>query len=769
MERVPGKALCDLIPNQGFALARLLELAVPLADAVGAAHQQGIVHRDLKPQNIMVTGDGRIKVLDFGLAKLELPFSEDGPTATASADGRMIGTAAYMSPEQAAGKTADARSDIFALGVVLFELASGRRPFTGESNIVVLSSILRDPAPELQGPPDLARIVRRCLDKDPQRRYQSALDLRNDLQEIAGERVTRQPRRRRLLGVWPLLLTLTACAAALGGWVAHRPATPVKGAPRLVIDKLEQLTFQPGAELQPSLSPDGTWFVYTREVKDRTDIFRQRVGGENAMNLTADSPGLDHSAAISPDGERIAFVSDRQGGGVFVMGATGESVRRVADNGFTPAWTADGRELVISSESAMDPRFRNGIAVAHVIDLETGAQRKLEAHDPMNPMASPHGHRIAYWGIERSVRDIYTAPLRGSGAEVPVTNDGPIDWVPTWTPDGTALVWASERNGSMNLWYVPVDEQSGRVLGEPLPLTVGAASPLSQPRFSRNGRRMIFVAGGQRNMWSRVRFDAARGRADGTLESISAGAFLDATSDLVAVSSISGREYIFVMRADGSERRRLSDVGTRNRFPRFSPDGQFIAFGSDRGGDYDLWRIRTDGSGLTQLTHGIEANTPSWSPDGRWLSFVCYRHNESYVISIDALGKTGTPEPLPAPAPQKWFAPSSWSPDASTLVGIVGMNPGEGTAVIFSRANKTYRTLMDKTNGWPFFVDGARVIAPRGTGCSIVDLKTNRVSVAYENASDPPTDCVLSSDRRWLYVGHAASQSDVWLATLKNQ
>jgi serine/threonine protein kinase len=196
MEYVDGQPLSTIVPHDGLPLQKLLSIAVPLADAVAAAHQCGIIHRDLKPGNIVVTSQGRVKVLDFGLAKLHDVVRVDAaaPTGTLplTGDGHIVGTVAYMSPEQAEGRPVDARSDIFSLGVVLYEMATGQRPFQGASSVSIISSILRDtPAPVTEKnprlPADLARIIRRALQKDPERRYQTALDLRNDLQELKDD------------------------------------------------------------------------------------------------------------------------------------------------------------------------------------------------------------------------------------------------------------------------------------------------------------------------------------------------------------------------------------------------------------------------------------------------------------------------------------------------------------------------------------------------------------------------------------------------------
>jgi len=196
MELVEGKALTDLIPREGMTIERLLEIAIPLADAVAAAHQRGITHRDLKPANVMVSDEGRVKVLDFGLAKLQEDSPLEGETTTMAAqltrDGHIMGTLAYMSPEQAQGQPVDPRSDIFSLGILLYEMATGGRPFKGDSQLSVLAAIVKDtppPVTELRHdlPDDLARILRRCLAKDPEDRYQTARDLRGDLKLLSRD------------------------------------------------------------------------------------------------------------------------------------------------------------------------------------------------------------------------------------------------------------------------------------------------------------------------------------------------------------------------------------------------------------------------------------------------------------------------------------------------------------------------------------------------------------------------------------------------------
>ena len=382
MELVEGKPLDALIPRHGMKLAALLELAVPLADAVSAAHQRGIVHRDLKPSNIMVGDDGRLKVLDFGLAKLRQETGGPGAnTATVeqlTAQHRVIGTASYMSPEQAEGRPVDHRSDIFSFGILLYEMATGTRPFKGESAMSILSAIIKDapvPAADVNPgvPPELDRVIRRCLAKDPARRYQSAVDLRNDLEDLAhANPVGRRPFAGRGTRQWLAVVAALAVAIAAVVVVWRGRGDPMPSA------TFTKLTSMPGREWFPSLSPDGKWIVYGAEMEGNFDIFLQSVSGSNPVNLTKDSAADDDMPAFSPDGERIAFRSSREEGGVFVMGRTGEAVRRVTRSGFNPAWSPNGLEIAFTSgRMDVNPQNSEGESELWVVGASSGEPRRI--------------------------------------------------------------------------------------------------------------------------------------------------------------------------------------------------------------------------------------------------------------------------------------------------------------------------------------------------------------------------------------------------------
>src|SRR5436190_22608563 len=317
MEWIEGKTLGELIPPKGLRPAQALHYAVQIADALAKAHGAGILHRDLKPSNIMVTDEGRVKILDFGLAKL-LDTEDSSPEgATLSArpitqQGTVLGTAAYMSPEQAEGRKVDARSDIFSFGSVLYEMVTGRKPFAGDSRLSLLNKIVsEDPTPPSQLaapiPPDLEKIILHCLRKDPARRYQDMADVKVALEDVeeesaSGQHAVAARRSSRRRWAWAVLLPVMA-AAAFFAWHAWR--APQREEPLRAV----ALTTFSGAELYPSLSPDGNHvaFTWNGPNQDNPDIYVQQIGSGSPLRLTTD-PRADYNPVWSPFGPWIAFL-----------------------------------------------------------------------------------------------------------------------------------------------------------------------------------------------------------------------------------------------------------------------------------------------------------------------------------------------------------------------------------------------------------------------------------------------------------------------------
>jgi eukaryotic-like serine/threonine-protein kinase len=804
MEYVDGRRLSDLIVKGGLPLTQILKVAIPLADALSSAHQKGITHRDLKPANVMIGADGRVKVLDFGLAKLLEPSSDDLgitglPTASLTGEGRIVGTVAYMSPEQAEGKPVDARSDLFSLGVILYEMATGQRPFTGDTSISVISSIVRDTPTSVTElnpalPRELARVVRRALAKDPELRYQTAKDLRNDLTDLQQELSSgslqapiASPRARSTAGRWKAIGVVAAAILAVRYATWQWRAAPTGSAiPRNVT--FEQLTTQTGVKRFPSLSPDGKWVVYEGNQSGNADVYLQGVGGQNAINLTRDSPDDDTEPAFSPDGERIAFRSERQGGGIFVMGRTGESVRRLTDVGHNPAWSPDATRIVYGTDDA-HVLGRKRFSELWIVVVATGEKRRIFEGDAVQPSWSPHGLRIAFWksfGEQQGQRDIFTIPAAG-GTPVPVTSDPAIDWNPVWSPDGHFLLFSSDRGGTMNLWRVPIDERTGATLDAPEALGAPSSSAALMS-ISADGRSVGYTSFTTNQTIERVALDPATGSILGEPVTVISGSRLfeapRASPDgrWLTFNNFGPQMEIFVSGADGSGIRQLTNDRVRNRFPQWSPDGSQIAFMSNRDGKTQIWSIKPDGSSLRRLTDSrTGAGGFGWSPDGLKLAFRGLEPpDDSKLFLIDPRADWKDQRPMVISTiiePGIRFSGSSWSPEGQQLVGIAAP-PGEdyGSLVVYSFATRRFtRVYESKDTHIGFFLnDGRRILFQEKFNLMLIDSETRAVRELMSNALNTVTDsggaaglAWLTRDNRTIYFVRHVEQADIWLMRLK--
>ena len=790
-ELLEGDTLRSRLREGPLGARKAAEYAAQVAEGLAAAHERGIVHRDIKPENLFVTGDGRVKILDFGLAKQGPPIEggeqSSSPTAAPPTNpGAMIGTVGYLAPEQARGDPADHRADIFSLGAVLFEMLTGRRAFDGRSAAELLSSVLRDEPPppsetDPRVPKALDLIVLHCLEKSPDQRFQSARDLAFHLNSLGGSVTQRgvvvpvPERRRRPRTAVVGAAVLGALAAAGGSFeLGRRLGGGALGAGGAGPESFRQMTDLPGEERAARLGPGANAFVYVKTVAGDTDIFFQRVGGRNAINLTPDSPGVDTSPAFSPDGEHLAFRSDRDGGGIFVMGSTGESVRRLTDFGYDPAWSPDGSRIVFSSSDGQNPWSRDVDGRLWIVGVADGAIRQLTTReDAVQPRWSPAGGRIAYWGLSGAggQRDLWTVPAEGSDpTPVPVTSDAAVDWNPVWSPDGGTLYFASERGGSMNLWRIAIDEASGRVRGEPRPLTTPSRISGSIS-LSGDGKQLMYVSWDQRSTIERLGLDPATGRVIEPPRSALRGSRVIYTHDTspsgewIAFSNRGVQEDLFVVRFDGSGYRQLTDDAFRDRGPRWSPDGEQIAFYSDRTGRYEIWTVRADGSGLKQLTRttGPSPWLPEWSPDGKRIAAT--DGERTWVVDLTVPLERQAPEPLPPLAGGHPLLPRSWSPDGETLAGDLDfdLSPGSVT-LLYSFSSKDYRALPSGQGAPEWMSDGRRLVVARHDRIVVLDSVTGVTRTLVEAAA---RDISLSRDDRWLTWVEAQSEADVWLATLE--
>ena len=663
MELIQGKTLTELTRGKGLRLEDALHYGVQMADALSKAHLGGIIHRDLKPANVMVTPDGLVKILDFGLAKLTEPApggDSEAATAPPTEIGTVMGTAAYMSPEQGEGKPVDRRSDIFAFGAVMYEMLSGKRAFVGDTPVATLAEVLHhDPKPLREvaagTPPELERVITRCLRKNPERRFHNMADVRVALQELKEETqsgvtatgpaaVTRR-RSPRLLGAAALVLLALAAA---GVWsfrvLDRRRAVPMRVIP---------FTTYRGREFLPSFSPDGSQvaFCWDGEKQDNYDLYVKSISTGAQLRLT-NTPTWEFGAAWSPDGRYLAFMRVEMGlvPGVFLVSPLGGPERKVGQAFWpTMAWSPDSRWLaVVDSEGPQLSIF--------ILSIDSGQKRKITSPPAgladMYPAFSGDGRTLAFSRASSPTSaDLFVVGLSGDGAPEGephrLTADSAQNNSPVWTADGREILFCSTRSGSPSLWRMPVSHSgSAWRAGEPERLAVGEGA--TSVAASHQARRLVYT----KSLWDR---------------------------------------NIWRARLDGSEPAALIASTQQDSNPKYSPDGRRIAFASDRSGNWEIWRCDAEGAGCVQLTSlgAPFVGTPQWSPDGRLLVFSASSQGSRDIYVISAEG--GQPQRLVADSSDdespNWSRDGQWIYFASNRSGTfevwkipaAGGNPAQVT------------------------------------------------------------------------------------------
>jgi eukaryotic-like serine/threonine-protein kinase len=776
-ELLEGQTLRALLRENGTSTAlplrKAIDYGIQIAHGLAAAHERGIVHRDLKPENLFVTKDGRVKILDFGVAKLRSAEdqlqSHETTIEQGTSPGTVIGTAGYMSPEQVRGQHVDGRSDLFSLGTVLFEMVTGEHPFRGDSPADTMSAILREDPPSLTAlnanvTPGIERVVRHCLEKSPEERFQSARDLAFQLDMLTSGSGTIPTIESELPAdfrrVWLLAGALTLLAAGLlGGWFLHARASNDRAPMHFT-----QLTHSAGMEIAPSIAPDGETFVFARN----GDIHLQRVTGRNAINLTARCTAADSQPAFSPDGSMIAYRSECDGGGIFVMGATGESARRIVEGCFNPSWSPDSAQIVCATEPVnYTPTSRGTTSALWVVDVRNGAKRVLLERDGVQPNWSPNGDRIAYWGMtgESSQRDVWTIDPHDDEPRKTVrrvTHDEAVDWDPLWAPDGQHLYYGSDRGGAMSLWRIPIRESTGRPRGE-AEAVVTPARFSAHYSMSRDASRMLYSAIEQTEAMRIVSFDPQSGAIVSQPRDVMAGSFLVFSSMIspdgrfVAMTNRGGQEDLFVLEIATGEIRQLTNDPARDRGVAWSPDGNRIYFYSHReDARYEIWSINRDGSGLTRVTRtqGRSVWYPSVAPDGKRISFF----NDENTFLLDTSANGARVEPLPPAGGADHPALSAWSPDGTRIAGEFRGKPG---IVLYSLSAKKY-TRLTESGARPMWLPGGReILFADGGRLRIVNADTRAVRDVV--TPFPVTAVSLSTDGRTLLFANRQTEADIWM------
>jgi len=640
MELVEGRPLSEAIPPRGLPLDRLLKIAIPVVDAVAAAHQKGITHRDLKPSNIMLgegEHQGRIKVLDFGLAKLHDAPADLGETTMTAApitgEGRILGTVAYMSPEQAEGRAIDGRSDLFSLGVILYEMATGRRPFTGDSSVSILSSILKDtpkPVTEINTelPRELGRIVRRALAKDPERRYQTAKDLRNDLDDLrssldsgellasaAGSTPAGRSVRPTIPGgsVW-LWIALIAAALALFSALKWRPAATPAPVARLAIALPEDAGADPGRLLgAPAISPDGTTVVISLGNEARTYLSLRRLDADRFERL----PGTEGAVAPfwSPDSRHIGFFVDDKLKRVALAG--GEP--RTICEGFQSrggAWNASGTILIGTNYGKGHGLLRVADTGGEPIPV-TRLDESLGENSHRYPVFLPDGNQFLYFARTRldANRGVYLDSLDGKQARKRlVVADSYVAVAKDPSSGRDYLLYPKDYK----LWAQWLDTTRGELRGDPVAISEDVGVFSVSTTGTLVSRRTAYEE--TQLMW----FDRS-GRSIGPLGPVGDywGVQLSPDEKRVAVvvhRGISGYFAIWLIDPVRNVASPFSVQAERSNAPVWSPDGRRLYFDSfSRSSQLFSKAVGDAGAEQPLVNPGRSVRLRDISPDGRYL------------------------------------------------------------------------------------------------------------------------------------------------------
>ncbi len=624
MERVAGQTLRQLIRNHGLPPRTAVRYACQVASALAAAHEAGVVHRDLKPGNIMITDRDMIKVLDFGLAKYAADLGgnrEDSLTAA----GRTVGTASYMSPEQAQGKEVDGRSDIFSFGSVLYEMLTGRRAFDGESGMDAIAAVLNTEPPPLSSaiPPSLQRVVQKCLAKKPHDRWQNMADVKHILDDLLADldSPTSQGGAAPTGRFGWQVVVIAALTAALLSAAALRLLTTGRSAPEPE-PTYRMLTADKGLNDYPAISKDGKFIAFAsdRGRQENLDIWLQQIGGREPIRLTTD-PADETDPDFSPDGTKIVFRSEKNGGGIYIVPTLGGDPVLLAAEGKNPRFSPDGRLVAYWTG-----RGEGSATVAQIFIVDASGGQPKQIHQELMgaqfPVWSRRGDQLLVYGWNEprtAAVDWWLLPVDGgkpfkTGAIPRFRQLGlvpqlglrvelaALEWLDL---SGGRAIFAGRFGGSANLWEAGLT-QTGSVNREPRRLTSGPGRHAHASWAGNTDNEWLAFSDelASFNIWN-LPLAPASGQASGEMirvtDSLAERWAPSITADghlVLYVGRLSGTSSLVIKDLTSGRERTLYSTSSFLPNARITGDGQTVFFST---ATYDLMSLPAAGGTLERL------------------------------------------------------------------------------------------------------------------------------------------------------------------------
>ena len=725
MELLEGESLLTRLAKGPLSPRRATELAIQMARGLAAAHENGVVHRDLKPGNVWITKEEGLKILDFGLSKrlpsVSTALDSVSPTGTApgslTKQGTILGTVAYMSPEQVRGESVDVRSDLFSFGVVFFEMLTGRRAFARDTVADTMAAILKeDPAEELLGsrsiPVGLQRLVGHCLEKDPRRRFQSARDLSFALESALGESGQYEPahgppskwRPRSLLAGGAGLLLF---ALGLGWMLRKEPEQPSAVAIRLV-------TYS-GHDTSPAVSPDGKTIAFTSDRDGQPRIWLKQMKGGGEVALTT---GPDDYPRFSPDGTTVLYIHSQDGAtSLDRINLLGGNPHRIVDNAEQADWSPDGKQIAFVR---FDRKQESALSVLLLIEAAGGGERELarfEGELVGFPRWSPDGRHIIVntpiiitSGVQRK---LFLVDVKGGAfQEIQPQSPGFLSSA-AWLSSEEIIFLQSESISQTASRPARAFREDIRTRGH-YPLFWVASSGTTVDLFP-DGRVIFDSMSGRQNLreYALDGRSSPRWMTHGTINDRQP-VFAPGDDWVVFSSNRSGNLDLWAVSPRTGVVRSLTDDPADDWDPGFSPDGRSLLWSSNRSGNLEIWSSNPDGTGAHQVTHdGVDAQNPTETRDGKWIVYssanrahtgLCKIHPDGSGAELLAHGRVQTPEVSPDGA----YASYAIISPSTSFLHVVRIEDGVDT--IFSVLPETRRKTGVSPGRARWTPDGKRIL-----------------------------------------------------------